>query len=87
MKGFGGMLAFELKKMDCVSFQKRLKLICPAMSLGGVDTIICAPAITSHRHSSKEDRLNEGIADGLLRLSVGIEDINDLIFDIDQALS
>ena len=86
MKAFGGMLSFETKDKDSIDFQKRLRLIRPAMSLGGVDTIICAPAITSHRHSSEEERAKEGIAEGLLRLSVGIEDVNDLINDIDQAL-
>ena len=56
------------------------------MSLGGVDTIICLPALTSHRHLSKTDRKNEGISDSLLRLSVGIEGVDDIISDIDQAL-
>jgi cystathionine beta-lyase/cystathionine gamma-synthase len=86
MNGFGGMLSFELKELDSVAFQKKLKLIKPAMSLGGIDTIICAPSITSHRHSTQEERLKEGISDGLLRLSVGIEDVNDLLTDINQAL-
>jgi cystathionine beta-lyase/cystathionine gamma-synthase len=86
MKSFGGMLAFELKNGDSIKFQKTLKIIKPAISLGGVDTIICSPALTSHRHLSKEERLKEGITDGLLRLSVGIENINDLIADLEQAL-
>ncbi|NQU84457.1 MAG: PLP-dependent transferase [Mariniphaga sp.] len=86
MKGFGGMLSFELSDSDIIGFQKRLKLIRPSGSLGGVDTIICASALTSHRHLSKEEREKEGIKDGLLRLSVGIENIDDLIYDLEQAL-
>jgi cysteine-S-conjugate beta-lyase len=86
MKGFGGMLSFELANGDIFQFQKGLKLIRPSGSLGGVETIICAPALTSHRHLSLEEREKEGIAEGLLRLSVGIENVVDLIEDIDQAL-
>ncbi len=86
MKGFGGMLSFELKNPDSVDFQKRLKLIHPSVSLGGLDSIICAPAITSHRHLSKKEREKEGISDGLLRLSVGIEHVDDIIADLKQAL-
>jgi cystathionine beta-lyase len=86
MTGFGGMLSFELKEQDITVFQKRLQLIKPSMSLGGVDSIICAPVTTSHRLVSKKDREDEGIKDNLLRLSVGIEDSGDLIRDIEQAL-
>jgi cystathionine beta-lyase len=85
MSGYGGMLSFELNGQDITSFQKRLKLIRPAMSLGGVESIICAPAITSHRLVSKEQREEEGIRDNLLRLSVGIEEVEDLIGDLEQA--
>ncbi|HEX2394571.1 MAG TPA: aminotransferase class I/II-fold pyridoxal phosphate-dependent enzyme [Bacteroidales bacterium] len=86
MLGFGGMLSFELTGQDITSFQKRLKLIRPAMSLGGVESIICAPVTTSHRLVSKEQREKEGIRDNLLRLSVGIESHEDLIADLQQAL-
>jgi cystathionine beta-lyase len=85
MSGFGGMLSFELKGQDITAFQKRLKLIKPAMSLGGVETIICAPATTSHRLVPQKQREEEGIKDNLLRLSVGIEEVEDLIGDIEQA--
>ena len=85
MKGFGGMLSFELSGLDSVEFQKRLILIKPSMSLGGVDTIICSSALTSHRHLSKAERENEGIKDGLLRLSVGLEHVDDLKRDLEQA--
>lgn len=86
MKGFGGMLSFELKNQDIQKFQKKLELIQPAISLGGVDTIITAPALTSHRHLTNADKKNEGISDKLLRLSVGIENSEDLIDDLRQAL-
>jgi cystathionine beta-lyase len=62
-------------------------LITPALSLGGVETIICAPATTSHEKISDAERAALGITDNLLRLSVGIEDPDDLIADIDGALS
>ncbi|MCK5205743.1 MAG: PLP-dependent transferase, partial [Desulfobacterales bacterium] len=59
----------------------------PALSLGGVETIICAPATTSHEKISDAERAALGITDNLLRLSVGIEDPDDLIADIEGALS
>ncbi len=86
MSGFGGMLSFELKSNDVISFQKMLKLIKPAMSLGGIESTICAPVTTSHKLVPKEQREAEGIKDNLLRLSVGIEDSGDLIRDLEQAL-
>jgi cystathionine beta-lyase len=86
MSGFGGMLSFELRGIDSKKFQKELKLIRPSVSLGGVDTIICSPALTSHARISKTDRENLGISDSVLRLSVGIEDAVDLIADLAQAL-
>jgi cystathionine beta-lyase len=86
MTGFGGMLSFELKQKDPVRFQKKLNIIKPSMSLGGVDSTICAPYLTSHAKLSKQERLREGIKDSLLRLSVGIEDASDLKADLEQAL-
>lgn len=83
MSGFGGMLAFELKKQgSAVAFCKQLKLIKPALSLGGVETIISIPRLTSHVKMSKQDRLSAGVTDDLLRLSVGIEDPGDLLEDL-----
>jgi cystathionine beta-lyase len=87
MSGFGGMLSFEIRDFDPVQFQRKLKLIRPSVSLGGVDSIICSPSLTSHRHLSPLDKKNEGISDNLLRLSVGIEDADDLMDDLQQALS
>lgn len=89
MRGFGGMLSFELDESQIHpnEFVRKLGLITPALSLGGVETIICAPALTSHSKVSAEDRRRMGISDGLFRLSVGIEDTDDLMADLDQALS
>ena len=87
MTGFGGMLSFEVKGQDGIAFQKRLRLIKPSMSLGGLESICSSPAHTSHRHLGPEGRRAEGIAEELIRLSVGIEDVEDLKEDLDQALS
>ena len=89
MRDFGAMLAFELDDsvITAEHFQKRLRMITPAVSLGGVETIICSPKLTSHAKISAEERAELGIADSLLRLSVGIEDVDDIIADIEDALS
>lgn len=88
MRGFGGMLSFELDetRVSPDDFVRGLKLITPAISLGGVETIICAPAETSHAKLSARERADMGITDGLFRLSVGIEDARDLMADLAQAL-
>ena len=87
MKGFGGMLSFELNEgINVEIFLKKLKLIAPALSLGGVESTICAPAATSHIKMTLEERQKAGIKDNLLRLSVGIEDAEDILKDILQAL-
>jgi cystathionine beta-lyase len=86
MSGFGGMLSFEVGGQDGIAFQRRLKLIRPSMSLGGTESICSSPAHTSHRHLGPEGRRAEGISEELIRLSVGIEDVEDLKEDLDQAL-
>jgi len=86
MTGFGGMLSFEVSAQDGIAFQKRLKLIKPSMSLGGLESICSSPAHTSHRHLGPEGRKAEGISEELIRLSVGIEDVEDLKADLEQAL-
>lgn len=87
MKAYGGMVSFELDgQPDTSKFVKRLRLISPAVSLGGVESTICAPAVTSHVKMSAAERKRIGVTDSLLRLSVGIEDAGDLIRDLDQAL-
>ena len=89
MAGFGGMLSFEVggKDQELVEFLNNLQLISSAVSLGGVESTICSPVQTSHVKMSAEDRKAAGISNGLLRLSVGIEDSKDLIKDLENALS
>ena len=89
MRAFGGMLSFELEdqKIDPYGFLRNLSLIRPALSLGGVETIICAPVATSHAKLTAEQRTELGVTESLMRLSVGIEDADDLIADIEQALT
>ena len=86
-KGYGSMMSFELGSQDAANaFAKRLKLCFLAESLGGVETLICHPATMTHAAVGPEGRARLGITDGLLRISVGIEDVEDLLADLDQAL-
>jgi cystathionine beta-lyase len=89
MTAFGGMLSFEVGRRvtDTVQFLSQLKLIRNAVSLGGVETTICSPAVTSHAKISAEERRRIGVTDSLLRLSAGIEKAQDLIDDIEGALA
>jgi len=87
MAGFGGMLSFELLEgLDASRFQKSLQLIKPSMSLAGVESTVLSPSQTSHALLGAEERERQGIKDGLIRFSVGIEEPEDLIADIEQAL-
>ena len=83
--GFGGMLSFEVKT-DPNTFMKKLQLIKRAISLGGVESTITSPAKTSHVKMSQAERSAIGVNENLLRLSVGIEETNDLLKDIENAL-
>ena len=86
MRGFGGMLSFELLDLDtAILFTRKLNLVKSAMSLGGVESTLCSPSLTSHSKISKNERENLGIFDGLLRFSIGIEDSEDIINDLIQA--
>ncbi len=87
--GFGGVLSFELRGSaeQANKFMEKVQLPAVAPSLGGIRSLITRPAVTSHAGLSREERLRAGISDGLIRLSVGIEDTDDLIDDLDQALS
>ncbi|WP_027185131.1 trans-sulfuration enzyme family protein [Desulfovibrio inopinatus] len=89
MRGFGGMLSFELDgdALEVERFLECLRLVTPALSLGGVETLVCVPAQTSHVKMSAEDRAQAGITDTLVRVSVGIENINDIIDDFSDALN
>lgn len=88
MHGFGGMLSFELHPdIDVSQFFKSLRLIKPSMSLAGLESTVISPVKTSHALMSPEDRKKQGITDSLIRFSVGIEEIADLINDIEQAIT
>ncbi len=88
MSGFGGMVSFTLKGDDAraLGFANQLKYFSLAESLGGVESLICHPARMTHGSIPKEERERRGLTDRLLRLSVGIEDIEDLIEDLRSAL-
>lgn len=88
MRGFGGMVSFELKGgLEAgAHMMDRVKLCALATSLGDARSLISHPATTSHVVVSREDRLKQGVTDGLVRLSVGIEDVNDIIADLEQAI-
>lgn len=89
MRGFGGMMSFTLKN-DSVENAKRVlsstHVFALAESLGGVESLINHPASMTHASIPREERIKNGLSDSLIRLSVGIEDIDDLIADIDQAI-
>ena len=88
MSAFGGMLSFELnEKLEVRDFQRSLKLIKPSMSLAGVESTILMPTLTSHASLSESDKEKQGIKDNLLRFSVGIENVDDLIDDLTNALN
>ena len=88
MKNFGGMLSFELNdRINAMDFMNALQLIKPSMSLAGIESTMLSPTQTSHALLSPEERENQGIKDGLIRFSVGIEEAKDLIADIEQALN
>ncbi len=86
-KGYGGMLSFTVKSQDLVpQILERVKIISFAESLGGVETLITFPAVQTHADIPQEIREAKGISNTLLRLSVGIEAVDDLIEDLEQAL-
>lgn len=88
MNAFGAIVTFELhESIDAVEFQRKLKLIMPSVSLGGVESLMTSPYLTSHKFVSKEDRQKMGISDQMIRFSVGIEEVNDLMADIEQAMT
>ncbi len=87
MDGFGGMVAFEVADMDAVKrLLDSLTVFTLAESLGGVETLISNPASMTHASIPKEEREARGVRDGLIRISVGIEDADDLIADLSQGL-
>jgi cystathionine beta-lyase/cystathionine gamma-synthase len=88
MRGFGGMISFDLESLSRAStFLKHVKLCALAESLGGVETLISHPASMTHASVPPEQRSKIGVTDGLVRISVGIEDVEDVIEDLKQALA
>ena len=89
MRDFGGMISFELKD-DSAAEVKRVvsstHLFSLAESLGGVESLINHPATMTHASIPREERIKNGLSDGLIRLSVGIEDADDLIADLEKAI-
>ena len=89
MEGFGGMVSFELPggRAEANAFAMALRVFSLAESLGGVESLACYPPEMTHGSIPREERLARGITDGLMRLSVGIEDVEDLVEDLEQALA
>jgi cystathionine gamma-lyase len=87
--GFGGVLSFEIvgSQSDAETFLEKLRVIALAESLGGVESLIELPSVMTHSSVPKEVREHVGISDTLIRLSAGVEDVDDLINDLEQALS
>lgn len=89
MRGFGGMISFNFignRIEDAIEMVKKVKVFALAESLGGVESLIGHPATMTHASIPKEEREKSGVVDSLIRLSVGIEDADDLIIDLEQAL-
>lgn len=86
-RGFGSMVSFELGSLEKANaFATRLKLCYLAESLGGVETLVCHPATMTHAAVGAEGRAKLGITDGLMRISVGIEEVEDILADLEQSL-
>ena len=86
MRGFSGMLSLDLSAEDAKRLAEGARLFQLAESLGGVESMICIPSLMTHAAVPEESRLRMGITDGLVRLSVGVEDGRDLIEDLENAL-
>jgi cystathionine gamma-lyase/cystathionine beta-lyase/cystathionine gamma-lyase/homocysteine desulfhydrase len=88
MSGFGSMITFELGSLDNANKMLRKLQVCTlGESLGGVETLISHPATMTHAALGEAGRREIGLTDGMVRISVGIEDADDLIADLDQALT
>jgi cystathionine gamma-synthase len=87
-RGFGGMVSFYLKDaLDAVKMLKNVQLILFAESLGGVETLLTYPVEQTHKSIPEAMRLSAGVNTRLMRLSVGIENVSDLLADLDRSLS
>ena len=88
MSGFGALITFEAGSFDKAnSVLRRLRVCAVGESLGGVETLVSHPASMTHAALGEEGRAKIGLTDGMIRISVGIEDAEDLLEDLDQALS
>jgi cystathionine beta-lyase len=90
MRNYGGMLSFVLnddRQETAFRVMEKLKIFSLAESLGGVESLVGHPASMTHASIPREQRLESGLSDSLIRLSVGIEDADDLIKDLEQAIS
>ena len=90
MKDFGGMISFTIKgnrKEDAFELMSSLKVFTLAESLGGVESLTCHPVTMTHAAIPKKERDKSGVIDSLIRLSVGVEDMNDLTDDLEAALA
>ncbi len=88
MSGFGGMISFDLGSIDAVKrFLDRVVICSLGESLGGVESLISHPASMTHASVEPEERIRRGITPGLVRVSVGIEDLDDILYDLDHALA
>lgn len=90
MRDFGGMLSFTLKNdsvENATTLMESVELFSLAESLGGVESLINHPASMTHASIPREERIKNGLSDSLIRLSIGVEDVEDLIADLDQALT
>ena len=90
MRDFGGMISFTLKNdtvENAIKLMESVELFSLAESLGGVESLINHPASMTHASIPKEERIKNGLSDSLIRLSVGVEDIEDLLADLDKALA
>jgi len=88
MNGFGAMISFELQpQMDPKAFVEHLQVITLAESLGALESLIEIPALMTHGAIPRDIRIQNGIQDELIRLSVGVEDITDLLADLDRGFA
>jgi cystathionine gamma-lyase/cystathionine beta-lyase/cystathionine gamma-lyase/homocysteine desulfhydrase len=88
MTGFGSMITFETGSLkNATKMLPKLRVCTLGESLGGVETLISHPATMTHAALGEQGRKKIGLTDGMVRLSVGIEDVNDLLADLDQALA
>lgn len=87
MDGYGGVVSFVLRgsRTEVGAFLNALRVFTLAESLGGIESLVGHPATISHSSLSAQERMELGIANNLIRLSVGIEDIDDLLIDLEQA--